>query len=638
MKVVKRDGRTVEYDRNKIILAIKKANHDVCELERVTDKQIDKIVKYIEDLQKKRILVEDIQNIIEVELMKMKKYELAKAYIIYRYNRALIRKSNSTDESILNLIKNSSKNIIGNNKKNHIIASTQRDIIAGEVSRDLTKRILLPEKISKAHEDGVLYFHDDDYFLQPMINSSIVNYGDMFENGTVMNNKMIEVPKSFQVSCTVLTQIIAAVASSQYGGQSININHLGKYLKYTEDKFRKNLESKYKDSIDKELIDSIVKDRLLEELSGGVQTIQYQINTLMTTNGKSPIVTLFLYLDEKDKYLEYSAMIIEEILSQRYKGIKDSSGELITPNIPKLVYVIDSNNNLSGNKYDYITELAIKCSIKGLNIDYMSAKVMKENYNCVFSPIGNKEFLCNYKNIYEGRFNQGIVTINLPQIALIANKNKDLFFSMLDERLNLCFEALMCRHRALLGTVSDVSPIHWQNGAVSRLKTNETIDQYLKSKYSTLSLEYIGLYETVKCMTGYSLSNDDGMSFGMEIMDKLNDAINTWTKETGLGFVLAGSTNYEVSKRFITIDSENYDEIKDINDKDHYSFSFHLDSKEKMDIYKKLDIESKFQKYSLGGCSCLIELSNNNVKNLEKMIKYIYENIQYVEFVSKENK
>ena len=480
MKVIKRDGSSVDYDPSKIRIAINKANSNVNEDERVSDIQIKNIIKYIESLRKRRMLVEDIQDIIEEKLMSINKFALAKEYITYRYTRALVRKSNTTDESILTLIKNSNKDLMEeNSNKNAYIASTQRDLIAGEVSKDLTKRILLPEKIIKAHEDGILHFHDMDYFLQPIFNCCLINIGDMLDNGTVMNGKMIETPKSFQVACTVTTQIIAAVASSQYGGQSVEIKHLGKYLRKSYQKFKKQIEKKHKDDLTKEQIEELANDRLQDELASGVQTIQYQINTLMTTNGQSPFVTLFLNLDSKDPYIKENAMIIEEILKQRYEGIKNENGVYVTPAFPKLVYVLDEHNCLKGGKYDYLTKLAVKCSSKRLYPDYISAKKMRENYEGnVFSPMGCRSFLSPWKDEngkykFEGRFNQGVVSINLPQIAIVADGDEDKFWKEFDERLELCKEALMCRHHALLGVRSDVSPVHWQYGAIARLEKGE---------------------------------------------------------------------------------------------------------------------------------------------------------------------
>ena len=644
MKIVKRDGRIVEYDPEKIRIAIKKANHDVADNDAATDLEINKIIKYIENLKKKRLLVEDIQDIIEKKLVELNKYELSKAYMLYRYERELIRKANTTDESILTLIKNSNKELMEeNSNKNAIVAATQRDLIAGEVSKDLTKRILLPEKISKAHEEGILHFHDADYFLQPIFNCCLINISDMLDNGTVMNGKMIESPKSFQVACTVLTQIIAAVASSQYGGQSVNIKHLGKYLKKSEDKFRKKLTEKYKGKITKKEIEELVSDRLKEELSSGVQTIQYQINTLMTTNGQSPFVTIFMFLDKDDPYLKYTAMIIEEILNQRYMGIKNEKGVYVTPAVPKLIYVLDEFNSLKGGEYDYITKLAVKCSSKRLYPDYISAKKMRENYEGnVFSPMGCRSFLSPYKDEngnykFEGRFNQGVVSINLPQIAILANKDEDKFFELLEERLDLCYEALMCRHHALLGTLSNVSPVHWQYGAIARLEKNEPIDKLLKNGYSTISLGYIGIYEMTKLMKGVSHTDPIGKEFALKVMKKLRAKCETWKKETGLGFGLYGTPAESLCYRFARIDKEKFGSIKDVTDKGYYTNSYHVDVREEIDAFKKLEFESEFQEISSGGAISYVEIPNmqNNLEALEELVKFIYENIQYAEFNTK---
>ena len=644
MKIIKRDGRVVEYDREKIRTAIKKANNDVNEEDMASDKEIDSIIKYIESLKKKRLLVEDVQDIIERKLVEANKYELSKAYMLYRYERELIRKANTTDESILTLIKNSNKEVMEeNSNKNAVVASTQRDLIAGEVSKDLTKRILLPEKISQAHENGILHFHDADYFLQPIFNCCLINVADMLDNGTVMNGKLIESPKSFQVACTVLTQIIAAVASSQYGGQSVDIRHLGKYLKRSEDKFRSKLTEKYKGKITKKEIEELVHDRLKEELSSGVQTIQYQINTLMTTNGQSPFVTIFMYLDKDDPYIEYTAMIIEEILNQRYTGIKNEKGVYITPAFPKLIYVLDENNCLNGGKYDYLTHLAVKCSSKRLYPDYISAPKMRENYEGnVFSPMGCRSFLSpwkdkdgNYK--FEGRFNQGVVSINLPQIAILANKDEDEFFRLLDERLELCYEALMCRHHALLGTLSDVSPVHWQYGAIARLGKNEPIDKLLKDGYSTLSLGYIGIYEMTMAMKGVSHTDPVGKEFALKVMKKLKDTCAKWKKETGLGFALYGTPAESLCYRFARIDKEKFGDIKDITDKGYYTNSYHVDVREEINAFDKLKFESDFQVLSTGGAISYVEIPNmqNNLEALEELVKFIYNNIQYAEFNTK---
>ena len=644
MKIVKRDGRIVEYDRDKIKTAILKANNDVSEEDMASDKEIEKIIKYIEGLKKKRLLVEDIQDIIEKKLVEANKYELSKAYMLYRYERELIRKANTTDESILTLIKNSNKELMEeNSNKNAVVASTQRDLIAGEVSKDLTKRILLPEKIRKAHEEGILHFHDADYFLQPIFNCCLINIKDMLDNGTVMNGKMIESPKSFQVACTVLTQIIAAVASSQYGGQSVDIKHLGKYLKRSEDKFRKKLTEKYKGKISKKEIEELVNDRLKEELASGVQTIQYQINTLMTTNGQSPFVTLFMFLDKDDPYIDYTAMIIEEILKQRYMGIKNEKGVYVTPAFPKLIYVLDENNNLSGGKYDYLTHLAVKCSSKRLYPDYISAKKMRENYEGnVFSPMGCRSFLAPFKDKsgnykFEGRFNQGVVSINLPQIGILANGDEEKFFKLLDERLDLCYEAIMCRHHALLGTLSNVSPVHWQYGAISRLDKNEPIDKLLKNGYSSISLGYIGIYEMTKAMLGVSHTNPKGKEFALKVMKYLRDKCAEWKKETGIGFALYGTPAESLCYRFARIDKEKFGSIKDITDKGYYTNSYHVDVREEINAFDKLKFESEFQVLSTGGAISYVEIPNmqNNLEALEELVKFIYNNIQYAEFNTK---
>ncbi len=646
MKIVKRNGKTVDYDPEKIRIAIKKANNDVSDDDIVTDTEINKIIKYIENSNKnkKRLLVEDIQDIIEKKLVELNKYELAKAYMLYRYERELIRKANTTDESILTLIKNSNKEVMEeNSNKNAFVAATQRDLIAGEVSKDLTKRILLPEKISQAHEDGILHFHDADYFLQPIFNCCLINIEDMLDNGTVMNGKLIESPKSFQVACTVLTQIIAAVASSQYGGQSVNIKHLGKYLKKSEDKFRAKLTAKFKGKFTKGEIEELVKDRLQEELSAGIQTISYQINTLMTTNGQAPFVTIFMYLDETDPYIEYTAKIIEELLNQRYQGIKNEKGVYITPAFPKLIYVLDENNSLQGGKYDYLTHLAVKCSSKRLYPDYISAKKMRENYEGnVFSPMGCRSFLSPYKDEFgkykfEGRFNQGVVSINLPQIAIIASQDEDKFFKLLDERLDLCYEALMCRHHALLGTLSNVSPVHFQYGAIARLKKNEPIDKLLKNGYSTISLGYIGIYEMTKLMTGVSHTEPVGKEFAMKVMKIMRNKCEEWKKETGIGFGLYGTPAESLCYRFARIDKEKFGVIKDVTDKGYYTNSYHVDVREEIDAFSKLKFESDFQKISSGGAISYVEIPNmqNNLEALEDLVKFIYNNIQYAEFNTK---
>ena len=644
MKIIKRDGRIVDFDRQKIMVAIQKANEEVRGRQKASKEDIKGIVNYIEDLDKKRMLVEDIQDIIEEKLMEMEKYELAKKYIVYRYTRALIRKQNTTDETILGIIRNENKELAEeNSNKNTMLASTQRDYIAGEVSRDLTKRLLLPEKISKANEEGVLHFHDADYFVQPIFNCCLINISDMLDNGTVMNGKMIESPKSFQVACTVTTQIIAAVASNQYGGQSVDMKHLGKYLRKGYNKFKEEIETKYKDKLSQDIIEDLVQTRLKAELKAGVQTIQYQINTLMTTNGQSPFVTLFLHLEPDDPYIKENAMIIEEILRQRYEGRKNEAGIYVTPAFPKLVYVLDEHNCLKGGEYDYLTKLAVKCSSKRMYPDYISAKKMRENYEGnVFSPMGCRSFLSpwkdengNYK--FEGRFNQGVVSINLPQIAIIADGDEETFWKLLDERLELCKEALMCRHYALLGTKSDISPIHWQYGAIARLEKGEPIDKLLYGGYSTMSLGYIGVYEMTKLMTGLSHTDPIGREFAMKVMNHLRETTDKWKAETNIGFALYGTPAESLCYKFARIDKQRFGTIKDITDKGYYTNSYHVDVREKIDAFDKLAFESDFQRISSGGAISYVEIPNmqNNISALEEVVKFIYDNIQYAEFNTK---
>ncbi len=644
MKVIKRDGRAVDYDRAKIQIAIEKANKEVKASERASKENIKEIINYIEELNKKRMLVEDIQDIIEEKLMEEGKYELAKKYIVYRYTRALVRKQNTTDETILGIIRNDNKELAEeNSNKNTMLASTQRDYIAGEVSRDLTRRLLLPEKIAKADAEGVLHFHDADYFVQPIFNCCLINIGDMLDNGTVMNGKMIESPKSFQVACTVTTQIIAAVASNQYGGQSVDMIHLGKYLRKSYDKFKKQIEEKYKGKLDEKIIEDLVQERVKAELKSGVQTIQYQINTLMTTNGQSPFVTLFLHLEKDDPYIKENAMIIEEVLRQRYEGIKNEAGVYVTPAFPKLVYVLDEFNNLTGGEYDYLTRLAVKCSAKRMYPDYISAKKMRENYEGnVFSPMGCRSFLSpwkdengNYK--FEGRFNQGVVSINLPQIAIIADGDEEKFWKLLDERLELCKEALMCRHYALVGTHSDISPIHWQYGAIARLPKGEKIDKLLYGGYSTISLGYIGIYEMTKLMKGVSHTTPEGHDFALRVMKHLRETTDRWKKETNIGFALYGTPAESLCYKFARIDKERFGTIKDVTDKGYYTNSYHVDVRERIDAFEKLSFESEFQKISSGGAISYIEIPNmeKNIDALETVVKFIYDNIQYAEFNTK---
>ena len=644
IKVIKRDGTIVDYDRSKIKLAIQKANAEVPEEDRIQEARIDSIIDSIEARRRQRLLVEDIQDMVEQALVAENKFLLAKTYIIYRYTRALVRKQNTTDESILSLLRNENKELAEeNSNKNTMIAATQRDYIAGEVSRDLTRRILLPEYISKAHDEGAIHFHDADYFIQPIFNCCLINIGDMLDNGTVMNGKLIESPKSFQVACTVTTQIIACVASNQYGGQSVDMSHLGKYLRRSKEKFRKHITYECAGQVDDATIERLVADRLKDELKSGVQTIQYQINTLMTTNGQSPFVTLFLNLQEGDPYLEENAMIVEEVLRQRLEGIKNEKGVYITPAFPKLVYVLDEHNCLKGGKYDYITELAVKCSAKRMYPDYISAKKMRENYEGnVFSPMGCRSFLSpwkdengNYK--FEGRFNQGVVSLNLPQIGILARGDEEKFWQLLDQRLQLCFEALMCRHNALKNVRSDSSPIHWQYGAIARQPKGAPIEPLLYGGYSSISLGYIGLYEVTKLVKGCSQTTPEGQAFSLKVMERLRSACDTWKKETNIGFALYGTPAESLCYRFARIDKERFGTIPDVTDKGYYTNSYHVDVREHIDAFSKFTFESQFQKISTGGCISYVEIPNmrHNLEALKEVVRFIYDNIQYAEFNTK---
>ena len=642
MKVIKRDGTIVEYNPEKIKNAIKKANNDVGRKEKATNEEIEEIIKYIEELNKRRILVEDIQDIIEQKLMEIGRYELAKQYITYRYTRELVRKANTTDQSIKELIDGESEYWnTENSNKNAKIVTTQRDYLAGITSTDITRRFLLPEDIVKAHDEGIIHFHDADYFAQNALhNCDLINLEDMLQNGTIVNGVMIEKPHKFLTAMTIATQIITAVTSSQYGGATVTMTHLAPFVR---DSYKYYLEKYKTRGFSNQTAEKYAKEDLAKEVKDGVQTFQYQINSMTTTNGQSPFVTLFLHLEKDDPYIKENAMIIEEILRQRYEGIKNEAGVYVTPAFPKLVYVLDENNCLKGGKYDYLTKLAVKCSSKRMYPDYISAKKMRENYEGnVFSPMGCRSFLSpwkdengNYK--FEGRFNQGVVSINLPQIAIIADGDEDKFWKLLDERLELCKEALMCRHYALLGTKSDISPIHWQYGAISRLAKGEKIDKLLYGGYSTMSLGYIGIYEMTKLMKGVSHTNPEGHDFAIKVMEHLRDKAAEWKKETNIGFALYGTPAESLCYKFARIDKEKFGTIKDITDKGYYTNSYHVDVREKIDAFEKLEFESEFQKISLGGAISYVEIPNmqKNIKALEEAVKFIYENIQYAEFNTK---
>ena len=644
-EVIKKDGIREDYDTSKIVFAISNANRETND--KVTIDEIDKIVDIISKNGNEVLSTNEINNIIEEELIKINKLDLVKKYILFNEDHLI--KINTTDNDILSLVACDNKETMNeNSNKKATTIPIQRDLIAGECSKDITDRLLLPEKIVKAHKDGILHFHDKDYYVQPMFNCCLVNLGDMLDNGTVINGKLIESPKSFRVASIVTTQIIAAISGAQYGGQSIDIKHLAKYLRKTYDKYQKKRFDKY---VEKGYSNDEAENRskedahdiMMDELKAGIQTIQYQLNTLMSTDGQTPFVTIFMHMEEGYEYEEELALLIEEILNQRIEGIKNEKGVFITPAYPKLVYVLDECNNLTGGKYDYLTKLAVKCSSKRMYPDYISAKIMRENYEGnVFSPMGCRSFLSCYKDDngnykFEGRFNQGVVSINLPQIGIIANKDEDKFWKLLDERLELCYEALMIRHNHLKGVISDVSPIHYQYGGIARLKKGEKIDRLLENGYSTISLGYIGLYELTYLMTGRSHTSRKGEEFAVKVMEHLRSKTDKWKKETGIGFGLYGTPAESLCYRFAKIDKERFGSIKNVTDKGYYTNSYHVDVREHIDAFKKLKFESKFQVISSGGSISYIEIPNmnKNLNALEQLVKYIYDNIQYAEFNTK---
>jgi ribonucleoside-triphosphate reductase len=642
LDVIKRDGNKAPFDVSKISEAILKAMRYGSGI--VNEKIAYDVAKEIEEEYLNSGQTPSILRIEESVFRKLSERgheATARAYEGYRAIQQFKRATNTSDDSILSLVNFANEDVMQeNSNKNPLIASTQRDLIAGEVSKDITRRLKLPARIVQAHDEGVLHFHDMDYFMQSIFNCCLINIKDMFDNGTVINKRMIETPKSFQVACTVMTQIIAQVASSQYGGQSIDIRHLGKYLRVSRNKYREMLKDILTNEAD---LDQAVEKLTQKELSSGVQTIQYQINTLMTTNGQSPFVTLFLNMDANDEYAPEIAAIIEEVLHQRIVGIKNEKGVYTTPTFPKLIYVLHENNCLDGGPYDYLTSIAAECSAKRLYPDYISAKEMRKIYEGnVFSPMGCRSFLSpwkdeegNYK--FEGRFNQGVVSLNLPQIGIIANGDEARFWSLLDNRLNLCYEALMCKHNSLKGTLADESPIHWQYGAIARLESGQVIDELLKDGYSTLSLGYIGVYELTKLMTGVSHVEKRGEEFAVKLMNHLNATVMQWKEETGIGFGLYGTPAESLCYRFAKIDMMKYGEIKDITDKGYYTNSYHVDVREHIDAFAKLQFEAQFQSISTGGCISYIEIPNmlHNLDALKQIINYIYHHIQYAEFNTK---
>lgn len=657
MKIIKRNGQEAIFDEVKITNAIIAANKEVVETERLSEEEIDNItndIKYKCQKMKRALSVEEIQNLVEDELMKLNAFSVARKYITYRFQRALARQSNTTDEQILSLIECANEEVKQeNSNKNPTVNSVQRDYMAGEVSKDLTRRILLPEDIVKAHDEGLIHFHDADYFSQHMHNCDLVNLEDMLQNGTVISETMIEKPKSFSTACNVATQIIAQVASSQYGGQSITLSHLAPFVDVSRQKFRSEVKEEFKAigiELDEEKINALAEERLKKEITKGVQTIQYQVVTLMTTNGQAPFITVFMYLNEvpEGRLRDDLAMIIEETLKQRMKGVKNEKGVYITPAFPKLIYALQENNIEPDSQYYYLTELAARCSAKRLVPDYISEKVMKElkvdqngNGQC-YPSMGCRSFLTPYidengKPKYYGRFNQGVVTINLVDVACSSKRDMNKFWQIFDERLDLCYRALMCRHERLKGTPSDVAPILWQHGALARLKKGETIDKLLYGGYSTISLGYAGLYECVKYMTGKSHTDPSATPFAIEVMQHLNDACAKWKEKENIDFSLYGTPIESTTYKFAKCLQKRFGKIKGVTDKNYITNSYHVHVTENIDAFEKLKFEAQFQKLSPGGAISYVEVPNmqQNLDAVLSVMQYIYDNIMYAELNTK---
>ena len=657
MKIIKRNGQEAIFDEVKITNAIIGANKEVVETERLSEEEIDNItndIKYKCQKMKRALSVEEIQNLVEDELMKLNAFSVARKYITYRFQRALARQSNTTDDQILSLIECANEEVKQeNSNKNPTVNSVQRDYMAGEVSKDLTRRILLPEDIVKAHDEGLIHFHDADYFSQHMHNCDLVNLEDMLQNGTVISETMIEKPKSFSTACNVATQIIAQVASSQYGGQSITLSHLAPFVDVSRQKFRKEVKEEFETiglELDDEKINALAEERLKKEITKGVQTIQYQVVTLMTTNGQAPFITVFMYLNEvpEGRLRDDLAMIIEETLKQRMKGVKNEKGVYITPAFPKLIYALQENNIEPNSQYYYLTELAARCSAKRLVPDYISEKVMKElkvdqngNGQC-YPSMGCRSFLTPYidengKPKYYGRFNQGVVTINLVDVACSSKRDMNKFWQIFDERLELCYRALMCRHERLKGTPSDVAPILWQHGALARLKKGETIDKLLYGGYSTISLGYAGLYECVKYMTGKSHTDPSATPFAIEVMQHLNDACTKWKEKENIDFSLYGTPIESTTYKFAKCLQKRFGKIEGVTDKNYITNSYHIHVTEHINAFDKLTFESQFQKLSPGGAISYVEVPDmqDNIDAVLAVMKHIYNNIMYAELNTK---
>ncbi len=651
MKIIKRNGAEEDFDNNKIVVAVAKAN-TAAGKNKLSLEQIKDIADYVEYKCVKlnrAVSVEEIQDMVENQIMSTGAFELAKDYVRYRYQRSLIRKANTTDNRILSLIECNNEDVKQeNSNKNPTVNSVQRDYMAGEVSKDLTKRMLLPQEIVEADKEGIIHFHDSDYFAQHMHNCDLVNLEDMLQNGTVISETRIEKPHSFSTACNIATQIIAQVASNQYGGQSISLAHLAPFVDVSRKKIYAEVQEEVKTfgcMPSEEAIHEVVENRLRKEVTKGVQTIQYQVITLMTTNGQAPFLTVFMYLNEAKNEREKKdlAMIIEETLKQRYQGVKNESGVWITPAFPKLIYVLEEDNVNEGTEYYYLTEMAAKCTAKRLVPDYISEKKMMElkEGNC-FPVMGCRSALSpwkdengNYK--FYGRFNQGVVTINLVDVALSSGGDMKAFWKIFDERLDLCYRALMCRHNRLRGTLSDAAPILWQNGALARLKKGETIDRLLYGGYSTISLGYAGLYECVKYMTGKSHTDQETTPFALEVMEYMNKACNRWKDETNIGFSIYGSPIESTTYKFAKCLQKRFGIIEGVTDRSYITNSYHVNVSEEIDAFSKLKFESQFQALSTGGAISYVEVPNmqNNIPAVLGIIRYIYDNIMYAELNTK---
>ena len=654
-RIIKRNGKEVDFDVEKITNAISKANDEMDRIHQLSEYQIEAIADTIaQEVEKstQAVHVEDIQDMVETGIMEMRGYEVAQKYVRYRYKRELKRKSNTTDNGILALLEHINEEVKQeNSNKNPIINSTQRDYMAGEVSKDLSKRVLLPEEIVQAHEAGIIHFHDTDYFAQKEHNCDLINLEDMLQNGTVISETMIEKPHSFFTACNVTTQIVAQVASNQYGGQSFTLAHLAPFVDISRKKIRKNVIEERKEcgeSLDEAIISKVTERRLKDEIKSGIQTIQYQLITLMTCNGQAPFVTMFMYLDEvpEGQTRDDLALIIEEVLIQRMQGVKNEKGVWITPAFPKLIYVLDEDNITEDSKYWYLTELAAKCTAKRLVPDYISAKIMRQlKKGCVYTCMGCRSFLTveesqknpdgSYK--FYGRFNQGVVTINLVDVACSSEGDMEKFWEILDERLELCHRAQRCRHERLLGTVSDVAPILWQNGALARLKKGETIDKLLYGGYSTISLGYAGLNEMCVRMYGESHTHPEAKEFALKVMQRLNDKCNEWKAAENISYSVYGTPMESTTYKFSKCLQKRFGIIKGVTDKNYITNSYHVHVSEEIDAFSKLKFESEFQKLSPGGAISYVEVPNmqNNIPAVLTVMKFIYDNIMYAELNTK---